>query len=96
LLENAIRHDLERHDGAGDIRVDVVRDRDRLRIRVSNSLPRGFEPNPGTGFGLTATRDRLSLIYGAGATCESGVSGDRFIATLDLPASAPVTEVRPH
>jgi len=90
LLENAIRHDLERHEGAGDIHLDVQRDGEQLRIRVSNSLPAGLEPNPGTGFGLTATRDRLSLIYGRQAVCASGVVDGRFVATLTVPISTPV------
>lgn len=90
LVENAIRHDVDRHDGISDIRLHVRRDGARVYIEVRNRLRPGAPPNPGAGLGLRATRDRLQLIYGEAATASAGAKVDQFIVTVTLPVQADV------
>lgn len=88
LVENAIRHDLERHEGASDIRLRVATDGPTVQVEVSNTLRAAAPPNPGLGLGLAATRDRLQLLYGERARFTAGAAGDRFVVTLRLPVEA--------
>ena len=88
LIENAIRHDLECHEGASEIHVELVPSGDRLTIRVSNSRQPNVAANPGVGLGLPMTRDRLSLLYGASASFAVVDQGPRFQVTIDIPLQA--------
>jgi hypothetical protein len=84
LIENALRHDLDCHDGAGDIRLCFERHGDDMLIRVSNPVSAQESPNPGAGLGLANTRDRLRLVNPA-ASLRAGREGARFVAELRLP-----------
>lgn len=86
LIENAIRHDLECHEGDSRISVELTRTAAQLVIRVTNSVHPDATPNPGTGLGLAATRDRLALVYGPAASCDGSLHDSQFTATLTLPA----------
>jgi hypothetical protein len=86
LIENALRHDLDCHDGPGDIRVAFEREPGALRVRVSNPLGAACSPNPGAGLGLANTRDRLRLMHPA-ATLTAGPRDGRFVAEVRLPLS---------
>ena len=85
LIENAIRHDLECHEGTSEILIELVPRGNRLTIRVGNSRQPNVTPNPGVGFGLPMTRDRLTLLYGASATVTVVDEGPRFQVTIDIP-----------
>jgi LytS/YehU family sensor histidine kinase len=69
LAENAIRHGIDAHCGAGVITVESERRNGTLHLRVSDSGP-GF-PGEGApvlgrlGVGLSNTRARLEQLYGA-------------------------------
>lgn len=90
LVENALRHDLDCHDGPGDIRLALRRGSDGIVVTVSNRIAApapggGASPNPGTGLGLSNTRARLTLGNPA-ATLSAGPVGGRFLAEICLPA----------
>jgi len=89
LIENAIRHDLEGHDDASDIRLCVQREGERITVEVTNSLHPDAAPNPGAGMGLSGTRDRLSILYGREAQCLSASTGDQFKVLVSLPVARP-------
>jgi LytS/YehU family sensor histidine kinase len=65
LVENAIRHGVEKRAAAGIVTVDVARENGMLRLRVTDDGP---GPKPSTngrrGVGLTNTRERLAHLYG--------------------------------
>ncbi|HET7232314.1 MAG TPA: sensor histidine kinase [Longimicrobium sp.] len=65
LVENAIRHGVEKRAAAGHVTVNVVRDDGMLRLRVTDDGP-GPKPaaNGRRGVGLTNTRERLAHLYG--------------------------------
>ena len=68
LAENAIRHGIDAHCGAGVITIESERRNGSLQLRVSDSGP-GF-PDEGAaairrqGLGLSNTRARLEQLYG--------------------------------
>ena len=77
LVENAIKHGLERQRGAGELRVEAVLDGTTLVLVVTDS-GRGLEAaeaarardpaDPGSGFGLAQVRERLHALHGDAAT----------------------------
>ncbi len=89
LVENAVRHGIERSSRAGCIAVRVRRVRDQLEITVTDDGP-GPEPGPAgaerRGFGLDAARVRLRLLHGNGAelTLLPGAAGGT-VASVRLP-----------
>ena len=84
LIENALRHDLDGHDGRSDIRVRITRLASELLITVSNPLSTQAPPNPGTGLGLKNTRERL-LMFDPAAALHAEKRDDRFYAEISLP-----------
>ena len=69
LAENAIRHGIDAHCGAGVITIESERRNGALHLRVSDSGPgfpgEGLPPIARLGLGLSNTRARLEQLYGA-------------------------------
>lgn len=93
LLENALRHDLDCHEGSSDIRMQFKLDVEELSISVSNTVTDGIAANPGLGLGLPQTRARLDLIYAGRASMHSGrIQEDgqqRFEVQIRMPLHMP-------
>ena len=89
LVENALRHDLDCHDGVSDIHLQFSREGGQLLIRISNplraSLPGAASANPGLGLGLSSTRARLQMARGSTASLRTCQDGGRFVAEVRLP-----------
>ncbi len=88
LIENALRHDLDCHDRASDIRLAFGGDDERLTIQVSNPASSGHPANPGLGMGLRHSRARLQLAYGDAATLAAGLADGRFMVSISMPRYA--------
>jgi LytS/YehU family sensor histidine kinase len=86
LIENALRHDLDRHDGPTRLALRFQFDGARLRCQVWNSLGDRGPANPGLGLGLAHTRERLALVYGRHAALEIRESASSFEALVELPS----------
>lgn len=86
LLENALRHDLDCHQGASEMRLHFQLDGERLHIALDNPLRDALPPNPGLGLGLRNTRERIELLYRGRARIETGARDGRFEVRLSLPA----------
>ncbi len=84
LVENALRHDLDCHEGAGDIRLHFAEQGGMLRIHVSNSV-RDVPPNPGMGMGLRNIEARLRMACGDGAALRTARENGRFVAEISMP-----------
>ena len=75
LAENAIRHGIDAHCGAGVITIESERRNGSLHLRVSDSGP--WFPGDGVlaigrlGLGLSNTRARLEQLYGSGSRSSS-------------------------
>lgn len=74
IVENAVRHGVAPRVEAGHVSIGARRDGSSLVLSVEDDGP-GFSADPFAiaGVGLTATRDRLSLRYGAAGSIECGV-----------------------
>jgi hypothetical protein len=91
LVENAIKHGVERARSGGSIRLNAQRVGELISVTVSDT-GRGLDPHgpTGTGVGLSSIRNRMRLLYGEAATLNlepntpSGV-----VATLTLPTVVP-------
>lgn len=87
LVENAIRHGNVSRRGKGALVVRTWRDGAVLRITVADDGP-GAAPGTdlfGTGVGLSATRERLRLLYGDGHTLDVGNAGGGFVVSIAMP-----------
>lgn len=93
LVENAVVHGVSRRAAGGAIRVRARRFDDahapRLRIEVESDGPDAGAAAPrvsGTGQGLSSTRERLALLYGANATlvARQGAGGQWRVA-MEVP-----------
>lgn len=85
LVENALRHDLDCHEEASDIRISIAPRGQALGIRICNTCRGEGRSNPGLGLGLANTRLRLEHAYRGGATFDCAVHDARFCVTLELP-----------
>ena len=88
LVENAIRHGALETVGRATVRVTVTRDANTLRIAVHDDGPgvrAGRDPLD-TGTGLSATIQRLRLLYGASHAVRVGNVHDGFEVAMSFPA----------
>jgi two-component system LytT family sensor kinase len=69
LVENAVKHGVERRTEGGRVTVEAARDGDALVVRVVNDAPAeapvAASPTSRTGVGIRNTRARLEQLYGA-------------------------------
>ena len=91
LVENAVKHAIDRAGGHGTIEVDAERVGDDLVMTVRDTGPRGgaTASNDTNGVGLRLTRDRLTELYGAAQRLElepaTGRAHDGMTARVVLP-----------
>jgi two-component system LytT family sensor kinase len=90
LVENSIRHGVERREASARIEVRARKAGDRLLLTVTDDGP-GFPeeiltPVPGRGLGLANTRARIAALYGETGRIEIGsVASGGAIVTLNIP-----------
>jgi len=88
LIENALRHDLDRHGDPGDVRLALRWEAGEVIIRMCNPVHGGSVPNPGLGLGLRGTRARLQLAYQGRASLRTWEEAGRFVAEVRMDAEA--------
>ena len=97
LVENAIRHGVEKMTEAGRVEIEALVEDGTLVLRVRDDGP-GDEAPPlsqNGGVGLRNTRARLEQLYGAAARFSLTRSGeDLTVAEVRLPATRDQTELR--
>ncbi len=85
LVENAIRHGIEKRTGSGALTVTAHRADGVLRVAVEDDGP-GPPTSPSHGVGLTNARERLRYLYGDAASLSlASVPGGGAVATVVLP-----------
>ncbi len=88
LVENAVKHGLERTRAGGSVRLTAQRAGDSVIVTVADT-GKGLDPTApgGTGVGLSSIRNRLGLLYGKRAQFSLEPNSPHgVIATLTLPA----------
>jgi sensor histidine kinase YesM len=88
LTENAVKHGIADLPQGGEIFIEVLSgEEDQLKISVSNSGKLVAESNPksGTGLGLTNSRRRLNLLYGADARLDIFEKENRVHCEVLIP-----------
>ena len=78
-VENAIKHGISKLPKGGHVNVSAKTDGKNLIIEVSNSGQLNNQKSE-TGFGLTNSRHRLELLYGAAANIEIGNTNNNEVA----------------
>lgn len=91
LVENAIRHGVERLPGGGDVEIAVSTTPGTVVVRISNPIPRtGTQASPGHQVGLSASQVRIGALTDGRGSVQTHVAGGRYIATVRLPVAAGV------
>jgi len=93
LVENALRHGLDRQAGGLDVHIAFTAVGDRLHIRIVNPLVSTAPANPGAGTGLRNVRARLQTAYGNAAQMQAAPDGERFVVEIRMPMEAGGFEV---
>jgi hypothetical protein len=87
IVENAIRHGIEPHPRAGQIRISARREADRLLLEVTDTgdgLP--ATPSGRRGIGIANTRERLAELYRADHRYEMNNRTEGGLSVLiDIP-----------
>ena len=85
LVENAIRHGVERRSGRCAVTIEASRDGSALRLEVADDGP-GLGAKERDGIGLGNVRSRLEALYGEGWGLDLASPGGRGTrATLSIP-----------
>ncbi len=96
LVENAVKHGIDRREAGGEIAIAARVEGGALRLTVTG--PGRLEPEASgpaerpdsTGVGLTNARARLALLFGPGARLELQADGfSRVVAEVFIPATTP-------
>lgn len=87
LFENAIKHGVYNSLNKECVHFRSQLVEDRLLLTIENSFDAEAAPKIGTGTGLSNVKNRLDLIFDKNAVLQTSVIDNRFIASLNLPAS---------
>ena len=86
IVENAIKFGLYNTSAGITIKVDVTVDRNILEFRVQNPFDPEMKAAGGTGFGLTAIKRRLYLLFANPHLLQTEIEANNlYITTLKIP-----------
>lgn len=85
LVENALRHDLDCHDGTSDLLIHFKLGEQQWDFTISNPLNDHRPLNPGFGLGLSTIKERLQGLYGKQADFATEIVQGRFTVRMRLP-----------
>lgn len=85
LVENALRHGVDRHSAQGEVRITFSANGQELWVKIVNSVVADAPANPGAGTGLPNARARLRMAFGASASLRAEPEDDRFVAEIRMP-----------
>jgi two-component system sensor histidine kinase AlgZ len=87
LVENAIRHGIERRPDGGQIEIAVTTTPETVIVRIINPLAPSGGDSRGHHVGLNASQVRIEALTGGRGSVITQQEGKRFIATVRLPVS---------
>lgn len=85
LVENAIRHGVERVERGGRVEITVSTTREHVLVRVRNALVLGSPMNPSHKVGLSAARARIEAMTDGRGSVETSIQGEHHVAIVRLP-----------
>ena len=86
LVENAIRHGIERCPEGGRIDIDVRVENGTLVVAIGNDLPRpGGLPTAGHNVGQSSARERISALSNGRGRLDTRTEDGRYFAVVTLP-----------
>lgn len=85
FVENIFKHGIDKTSMQNHIDISLVKQENTLLFTTRNSLPEQQVHNHPGGSGIDNLRKRLTLLYGASFTLQTGRSGNYFTAFLSVP-----------
>lgn len=85
LVENAVYHGIEPHEGAGEITIDIERKGKQFVIRLSNPFESGSTHVSGNRMAIANIRERLQLHFDVEASLKADVIRDKYVVTITMP-----------
>ena len=85
LVENAIFHGIEPGMEPGTVRICIARDRNTVRLLLTNPYHPDYQHRAGNRMALANIRERLALHFDVEASLHTEVAGDRFEIRIVLP-----------
>jgi len=85
LVENAVKFGLYGLVGEVSITLKAVAKGGNLHIKISNPFDPTDAPPKGSGFGLSAVKRRLYLLFGRHDLVETVINDNIFVVTIDIP-----------
>ena len=86
IVENAIKFGLYNTSSAITIKIDVLVEQDILHLKVQNPFDPEMRATGGTGFGLTAIKRRLYLLFANPHLLQTEIEANNlYITTLKIP-----------
>ena len=85
LVENAIYHGIEPGLAPGKVEIRISRDRDEVRLLLSNPYHPDYQHRAGNRMALANIRERLALHFDVEASLATAVVGDKFEIRIVLP-----------
>ena len=92
LVENAIKHGVERIPAGGDVSIRLAQTDDAIEIVIENPVP--DDPNagrPGHNVGLPASLAQIEAYTGGRGSVRAHAADGRFTVTVRLPATQATT-----
>lgn len=98
LVENSIKHGFSNKMGPGRISINIRRAGNTLKITVKNdgqALPRDWQLDMDSRFGLMATKNRLEMIYGNDFSFTVQNTGEKGVSNeIAIPFSEEILSCR--
>ncbi|GAB2522306.1 alginate biosynthesis two-component system sensor histidine kinase AlgZ [Lysobacter humi (ex Lee et al. 2017)] len=90
LVENAVRHGVERVERGGRIEIALTTTVDHVLLRIRNPLVLGDASRPTSHrVGLSASQARIEALTDGRGSVETGIQGEHYVATIRLPRPRP-------
>ncbi|WP_435785852.1 sensor histidine kinase [Cellvibrio sp.] len=86
LIENAVKHGIDNLRYGGEVKLGSNEQKTHIVFTVTNNIPdTSTLQNHNTGIGLKNIEQRLQLLYGGNASCETAIQDQVFIVTVTIP-----------
>jgi len=85
LVENAVYHGIEPHEGAGEVAIVIERKGKQFVICLTNPFDSGSTHVSGNRMAIANIRERLQLHFDAEASLKAEVIKDKYVVTIVMP-----------